>query len=76
MIKKIMAKHASVCAATGERIAAGDIINYDFETRKATLLERRAGTAVTFFNKGKASTFYRNSNGRCIDAPCCGCCTI
>jgi hypothetical protein len=21
-------------------------------------------------------TFYRNANGRCEDAPCCGCCTI
>lgn len=21
-------------------------------------------------------TFYRNKNGRCEDAPCCGCCTI
>ena len=21
-------------------------------------------------------TFYRNYNGRCEDAPCCGCCTI
>lgn len=20
--------------------------------------------------------FYRNKQGRCIDAPCCGCCTI
>ena len=21
-------------------------------------------------------TYYRNTNGRCADAPCCGCCTI
>ena len=26
--------------------------------------------------KTSGGTFYRNRNGRCEDAPCCGCCTI
>lgn len=25
---------------------------------------------------GSGQTYIRNSNGRCEDAPCCGCCTI
>jgi hypothetical protein len=42
-----------------------------------TLRERRVGSGapsviVTRFNSGAAT--YRNARGRCIDAPCCGCC--
>lgn len=33
---------------------------------------RRSG--VVRFSSG--ATFYRNVNGRCEDAPCCGCCSI
>jgi hypothetical protein len=32
--------------------------------------------SITFIGDHGPSTFYRNKQGRCIDAPCCGCCTI
>lgn len=32
--------------------------------------------AVTTVRFSSGATFTRNSRGRCIDAPCCGCCTI
>lgn len=31
--------------------------------------------ATTFMGAHGPSTVYQNRNGRCIDAPCCGCCT-
>ena len=64
------ARYPGKCAATGAPIRPGDLIDYDRKTRRATLAERvneiRIGT----------QTFYRNSRGKCEDAPCCGCCTI
>ena len=30
----------------------------------------------TFYFPSTDTTLYRNKNGRCEDAPCCGCCTI
>jgi hypothetical protein len=33
----------------------------------------RAGITVTRFSSG--AEVYRNARGRCIDAPCCGCCS-
>ena len=32
--------------------------------------------AVDVFQFSSGQTHYRNKRGRCIDAPCCGCCTI
>ena len=31
---------------------------------------------VSYEVRTSGGTFYRNYNGRCEDAPCCGCCTI
>lgn len=31
--------------------------------------------ATTFMGANGPSTVYQNARGRCIDAPCCGCCT-
>jgi len=31
---------------------------------------------VSFEVRTSGGTFYRNYNGRCEDAPCCGCCTF
>ena len=33
-----------------------------------------SSNVIYFYGSGK--TEYRNPKGRCIDAPCCGCCTI
>jgi len=35
-----------------------------------------AGRGVSYEVRTSGGTFYRNRNGRCEDAPCCGCCTI
>ena len=35
---------------------------------------KRASVSYTYF-PSTDSTVYQNTNGRCIDAPCCGCCT-
>ena len=31
---------------------------------------------VSYEVRTSGGTFYRNRNGRCEDAPCCGCCTF
>lgn len=70
------ARYSGFCAATGARILAGDLI--DYKRGKAVLLKRKpAGVdSITLIAEHGARTYYRNARGRCIDAPCCGCCTI
>jgi hypothetical protein len=54
---------------------------WDMRTDTRVLADRRIGLAApvpvrmvaTTFNSG--ATVYQNSRGRCIDAPCCGCCS-
>ena len=37
---------------------------------------QKRGKYISDTFKTSGGTFYRNRNGRCEDAPCCGCCTI
>ncbi len=37
---------------------------------------QEAARGVSYEVRTSGGTFYRNYNGRCEDAPCCGCCTI
>jgi hypothetical protein len=72
----ITAKYAGRCAITGARIIAGDLI--EWSRGRAVLIKRApSGVAsITLIGDQGPKTFYRNNRGRCIDAPCCGCCTI
>lgn len=72
---RMTAKYDGICAATGARILAGDLI--DYARGRAVLVERRATRVDTVrFSGDDRREYYRNARGRCIDAPCCGCCTI
>lgn len=73
---RMTAKYNGTCRATGARILAGDII--DYTGGRAVLIERRrsAVDSITLFGENVPRTYYQNARGRCIDAPCCGCCTI
>jgi len=73
MIKTIRAKYPGRCSKTGAAFQAGAAINYDTKTRRAFLAP--PGLVITY-NEGRPQYFMRNPRGRCIDAPCCGCCTI
>lgn len=87
MIKTMLAKYRGICAISGAPIYPYDQIKYDTVTRKAWLTEHddcNVNPEATVDN-GKyiadtirigRNTYYRNKKGRCIDAPCCGCCTI
>ena len=79
MVKTMKAKYRGRDARTGVAIYPGDEIQYDTITRQAWITgepgDCRVDT-VTFNNQGVYRTFTRNARGRCIDAPCCGCCTI
>lgn len=75
-MRTMTAKYAGFCATTGARIIAGDLIQW--QKGKSVLLKRRpAGVdSITLIAEHGAKTYYRNERGRCIDAPCCGCCII
>jgi hypothetical protein len=83
MQKRMIAKYAGTDSRTGYPIRPGDYIVYDTDTRSAWVDEdedaymeqtRYAYRSDIFNICGRE--YYRNKQGRCIDAPCCGCCTI
>ena len=78
----MIARYPGTCARTGRAIKPGDVISFT-AARKAVLVQQMhndgadnvtpyTSDVIQFGDK----TFYRNKNGRCEDAPCCGCCTI
>jgi hypothetical protein len=85
MQKRMIAKYAGKDARTGAPIRAGDEIIFDTATRQAWHTDEDEGRLsfttpaknyrADVFNIG-GREFYRNKAGRCIDSPCCGCCTI
>lgn len=76
-MKIITARFPGYCARTGARILPGDRIEHHGRGRQVLLTRAAASStpAVDTYQFG-GRTFYRNVNGRCEDAPCCGCCTI
>ena len=86
MRKTMLAKYRGRCALSGAPIYPGDQITYDTATKKAFLCEPGDCnvTGAYLGQKKRISDvfsiggheYYRNKQGRCIDAPCCGCCTI
>jgi hypothetical protein len=81
MIKIMIAKYKGIDARTGGPIRPGDEIQFDTATRRAWITDDDDRMLITssryvsdvFFIGGRE--YYQNKNGRCIDAPCCGCCT-
>ena len=79
-IMPFIAKFKGRCTRTNKTILPGDVIDYRAGTRKLVLVESKS-TAVDSIDipsqySGTYQRYYRNSRGRCEDAPCCGCCTI
>lgn len=81
MIKTIIAKYKGRCAISGAQINPGDEVQFDTVTRKTWLGEPgdfdiRPASDGSYLVQIGNQAFIRNKKGRCIDAPCCGCCTI
>lgn len=87
MHKTMIAKYKGRCALSGSPIMPGDQITYDTATKQAFLCEPgdcNFDSGAYLGQKKRVSDvfsiggheYYRNKSGRCIDAPCCGCCTI
>ena len=89
MIKTINARYAGFDSRTGASIRPGDEIQYCTDTRRAWLAEPGdmadlgdEQQAASRYNPSWVShvwtsggrEYYRNKQGRCEDAPCCGCC--
>jgi len=90
MIKTMNARYAGFDSRTGASIRPGDQIQYDTATKRAWLSEpgdmgdlgdeqqaarRYNPTWVSHVWTSGGREYYRNKQGRCEDAPCCGCCT-
>jgi hypothetical protein len=73
----VIARYPGKCARTGRVIRPGDVITFT-AARKPVLVQQQHN--VTAYTSDVIAfgdrVFYRNRNGRCEDAPCCGCCTI
>jgi hypothetical protein len=79
-IKTMYAKYKCTCSRTGAPICAGDQIQFDTDTRKAWITDeddrpRRASAYVSDVFQIGGREYFQNKRGRCIDAPCCGCCS-
>ena len=69
---QMTAKFPGFCARTKARILPSDLIDHLGRGRQV-LVKRRTVSDTIQTSEG---TYFRNRNGRCEDAPCCGCCTI
>lgn len=92
MLKTMQAKYPGRCSRTGQLIQRGQTIIYNTVTRSAILpspaaesldfdgftgrINGSADYVSHVFQFGDGREYYRNKQGRCEDAPCCGCCTI
>ncbi len=70
--RTITARFPGTCVLTGQRINPGDEITH--QRGVGSVLVRRGSVSDVIETSG--GVFYRNKNGRCEDAPACGCCTI
>jgi hypothetical protein len=68
------ARFPGTCRACPEPIRPGDLIVHI--RRGATYHQDCSGRTRVNTIRTSGGTFYRNTRGRCEDAPCCGCCTI
>lgn len=83
-MKTMIARFPGFCAQTGAPIRPGDTI--DYHGRGRSILRSRASAdsstgagapkSVSDHIQIGGQSYYRNTRGRCEDAPCCGCCTI
>ncbi len=79
MAKEMTARYEGTCASTGRPIRPGDRIMFHGRGRAVLLSRSLSGATAPVsdtFTFASGHTAYRNVNGRCEDAPCCGCCTI
>jgi hypothetical protein len=84
MQKRMLAKYHGRDAHTGAAIRPGDEIIYCTATRTAWHTDEDFDyTPPTTVRPYQSDVlliggveYFRNKAGRCIDAPCCGCCTI
>ena len=70
----MLAKYNGRCYRTGAAILKGDVIK--LINGKAVLISRNSGSDHSQLIVIGGRDYIRNARGRCIDAPCCGCCTI
>jgi hypothetical protein len=91
MQKTMLAKYPGTCAVSGAPIRVGDEITYDTVARKAFFVEPGDSQVSSDYLASRTRTpkkyisdiynvggreYYRNKQGLCVDAPCCGCCTV
>lgn len=71
-------RYSGPCGACGNRVArrAGHLYREGRTHVVFHLACKDAGEARVMTVRTSGGTFTRNTRGRCIDSPACGCCTI
>ena len=59
-------------SVSGRPFKKGDSILWNPKTKQVWLASEGTSDTITIGGRD----YFRNKAGRCIDAPCCGCCTI
>lgn len=74
--RTMTARFAGACRGCDAPITPGDIIVHGGRG-KTYHQDCNGRTKVhTIYFPSSGETIYRNANGTCEDAPCCGCCTF
>ena len=73
-------KYAGNCDYCNNRVAAraGKLIgkrNGRWTIAHLACADKKGARVSSIHFPSTGTTIYQNSRGRCIDAPCCGCCT-
>ena len=71
-------RYAGRCCECGGQVAAkaGVVVPRGGAWRISHLACHKEGSGSVMTVRIGGNEYIRNTNGRCIDAPCCGCCTI
>lgn len=78
-MRMMTAKYAGTCRKCNGRIRKGDKIGFAgkglayHQECTQNVAGRQVAISETRFSSG--AVMFTNSNGRCEDAPCCGCCS-
>lgn len=75
MATKMIARYRGRCASCNGAIQRGTEIVYDRSRRSAYHPDCHASGVDYVLNGNREVISFKNRRGRCIDAPCCGCCS-
>lgn len=71
----LTARFPGACRGCDNPIVPGDLIVFVRKGKSYHVDCTGTKDIVTTYFPSTGNTVYRNAKGRCIDSPCCGCCS-